>query len=430
MSSTFPELVFTDTEDFDATRLNKAMEVIDQRLRVLEPFSPQWEVAVNELRLFGLARINETIAPAYERVQRLAQFGFLVADSATSLTLSGGHDFTFVIGAGPKRDLFTPTPFLAITREANATDYAVGRFKSYDARTGNLVVTILTVTGNAGPFSDWWIGPLAGNTLAAMQLLTETQSARNGAVSAMDASSANAAQTSLDRISTTNDAAAAHADRLAADAAAASAATFDQSNFVRKDSAAGSFDPANYIRKDAAGTYAQTITFSASPVIPTVTATDSSTKGASTAFVAKAVADLVTAGDNRWLAKFPAGTAMLFVQSAAPVGWTKSTAHNDKALRIVSGAASSGGALPFSTAFARTTTDYFTLSTNEMPWHGHNLQMYFRSYNVTYNGGAPETGEGTMGPSAPVDGAGASWGHTHGMDMRVQYVDSIIATKD
>src|ERR1700686_2815649 len=43
MSSNFPELVFSDTEDFDAERLNKAMEVLDQRLRVLEPFSPNWQ---------------------------------------------------------------------------------------------------------------------------------------------------------------------------------------------------------------------------------------------------------------------------------------------------------------------------------------------------------------------------------------------------
>src|SRR6266404_6399350 len=130
MSSNFPELIFNDTEDFDAERLNKAMEVLDQRLRVLEPFSPNWQAAIDELRLFGLTRINETVAPAFDRVQRLAKFGFLVADSKTSLTLAAGQDFTFVISAGDKRDLFTPSPFLAITREANTTDYAVARSKT------------------------------------------------------------------------------------------------------------------------------------------------------------------------------------------------------------------------------------------------------------------------------------------------------------
>jgi len=47
----------------------------------------------------------------------------------------------------------------------------------------------------------------------------------------------------------------------------------------------------------------------------------------------------------------PVGTKMLFVQTAAPAGWTKDVVHNDKALRIVSGAAGSGGTVAFTTAF-------------------------------------------------------------------------------
>ena len=52
------------------------------------------------------------------------------------------------------------------------------------------------------------------------------------------------------------------------------------------------------------------------------------------------------------IATFPATTLMLFQQTAAPVGWTKETTHNDKGLRVVSGAASSGGTDAFSTAFS------------------------------------------------------------------------------
>ena len=40
-------------------------------------------------------------------------------------------------------------------------------------------------------------------------------------------------------------------------------------------------------------------------------------------------------------AGFPSGTVMLFYQAAAPLGWTKQTTQNDKALRVVSG--STGG---------------------------------------------------------------------------------------
>lgn len=38
-----------------------------------------------------------------------------------------------------------------------------------------------------------------------------------------------------------------------------------------------------------------------------------------------------------------ATTAMVFYQAAAPTGWTKSVAHNDKALRVVSGAGGGAG---------------------------------------------------------------------------------------
>jgi hypothetical protein len=54
--------------------------------------------------------------------------------------------------------------------------------------------------------------------------------------------------------------------------------------------------------------------------------------------------------------EFAAGTALLFYQAAAPTGWTQSTAHNNKALRIVSGTGGgSGGSVAFTTAFASQT---------------------------------------------------------------------------
>jgi hypothetical protein len=48
---------------------------------------------------------------------------------------------------------------------------------------------------------------------------------------------------------------------------------------------------------------------------------------------------------------FPPGTVQLFRQTSAPTGWTKDTTHNDKALRVVSGSAGTGGSVAFSTAF-------------------------------------------------------------------------------
>ncbi len=52
-------------------------------------------------------------------------------------------------------------------------------------------------------------------------------------------------------------------------------------------------------------------------------------------------------------AGFPSGTRMIFQQTSAPTGWTKDTSDtNQRALRVVSGSASSGGSVDFTTAFA------------------------------------------------------------------------------
>lgn len=51
----------------------------------------------------------------------------------------------------------------------------------------------------------------------------------------------------------------------------------------------------------------------------------------------------------------PTGTKMVFVQTAAPTGWTKDVTHNNKALRIVNGTAGTGGTTAFTTVFASRT---------------------------------------------------------------------------
>ena len=68
---------------------------------------------------------------------------------------------------------------------------------------------------------------------------------------------------------------------------------------------------------------------------------------------------------------------MLFVQTAAPTGWTKSTTHNDKALRIVSGTAGTGGTVAFATAFASKsvagTVGTTALALSQIPSHQHTV---------------------------------------------------------
>lgn len=123
---------------------------------------------------------------------------------------------------------------------------------------------------------------------------------------------------------------------------------------------------------------------------------------------------------------FPSGTAMLFAQTAAPTGWTKSTTHNDKALRVVSGTASSGGTYTFSSTFANGNTGAFTLSTSEMPSHSHNL--YGNSTNA--GGGYPYFGGTAASVGVATNAQGGGGSHSHGLSLAVQYVDVIIATKN
>lgn len=147
-------------------------------------------------------------------------------------------------------------------------------------------------------------------------------------------------------------------------------------------------------------------------------------------------------------AEFPSGTAVVFAQTAAPTGWTKSTTHNDKALRVVSGTASSGGATAFSSVFgAGKTTGSYTLTTSDIPAHAHATGTLDTTLTVvsgtigggantgivkdTANAGAP-TSDATLSSisgSTATDG-GSGGGHTHTESLDLQYVDVIIATKD
>ncbi|RAI34515.1 hypothetical protein [Rhodoplanes serenus] len=145
---------------------------------------------------------------------------------------------------------------------------------------------------------------------------------------------------------------------------------------------------------------------------------------------------------------FESGTKMLFQQTTPPVGWTKLTTHNDKALRIVSGSVGSGGTSPFSTVFGRTATDGRTLTASQLASHQHGVSDPGHDHSeqgsndqnvgitagsstfISFNKGvtAPRTGASGTGISIQNAGGGAS--HDHPIEMRVQYVDCIIAEID
>jgi hypothetical protein len=144
---------------------------------------------------------------------------------------------------------------------------------------------------------------------------------------------------------------------------------------------------------------------------------------------------------------FPAGTAMLFVQSTAPTGWTKSTSHNDKALRVVSGGASDGGSTPFTTVFRSRTISQANLPAVNLSTSSisatttlSSLSLYSRgaangAANVMTNAaqnafGADSTAIAASSFNTSISGSVPLGGSGTAMDFAVQYVDVIIAVKD
>lgn len=135
-------------------------------------------------------------------------------------------------------------------------------------------------------------------------------------------------------------------------------------------------------------------------------------------------------------ASLPAGTKMLFVQTSAPTGWTKVTTDNNKALRVVSGTAGTGGSVPFTTAFTSQsisgTVGNTTLTIDQIPSHDHS---YTAASGVTLvNGGT--TFQALINSSGLTSGAtGGGQPHTHSLtaaalNLAVQYVDVIVAVKN
>ena len=150
--------------------------------------------------------------------------------------------------------------------------------------------------------------------------------------------------------------------------------------------------------------------------------------------------------------EFPSGTRMIFQQTSAPTGWTKDTsAVNQRALRVVSGSAGSGGNVDFTTAFSssRSTSGGSvgnrTLTKNQLAAM---LGRFGIDAFITTNGDfSNPTGNASNfinntssgGPAGSTNVAtfdvGNSATHNHGftnptVNLAVRYLDVIIAVKD
>ena len=135
---------------------------------------------------------------------------------------------------------------------------------------------------------------------------------------------------------------------------------------------------------------------------------------------------------------------MLFVQAAAPTGWTKQTTVNDAAIRVVSGTTggTTGGSVAFSTAFVASkaitlsgNVGATTLSTAQVASHTHGINTKYQ--NSGGSSGIPtDTSNNYVSAGAKTAATGGSSSHTHSLsgtatvNLSVKYVDVILCKKD
>jgi len=155
-------------------------------------------------------------------------------------------------------------------------------------------------------------------------------------------------------------------------------------------------------------------------------------------------------------AAFDAGTRMLFAQTTAPTGWTKDTTnYNNFALRVTTGAASTGGSVAFTTAFASQTpagsvsidtaglsAGATTLTTAQIPSHSHSFQI--NEFDGGNNQSPSRQGSNNFTPlTYSTNNTGSGNSHNHSIsgsatatftgtaiNLAVQYLDVITATKN
>lgn len=159
------------------------------------------------------------------------------------------------------------------------------------------------------------------------------------------------------------------------------------------------------------------------------------------------------------------GAVMVFQQTSAPTGWTKSTTDNDAILTATTGSLTTGGSLGFTSAFNATRTasgalslGSFTVGTSSVtagmiPSHTHTVLSYDITANplrgptgpasnptmsvpttspITGSGSFPVAYTGPTSHNHPSPSAGLNTNSTtyFSRSFDLKYVDVIIATKN
>ena len=127
-------------------------------------------------------------------------------------------------------------------------------------------------------------------------------------------------------------------------------------------------------------------------------------------------------------AAFPSGTAMVFAQAAAPVGWVGSVATWDHILRVVDadgfGGTTGGNMNPVT---GLTITDPHVLTVSEMPAHAHTVDGFNVGTNVLSTQSLDHANVIPSTETTTTVGGGA--GHSHNINWAPRHLNIIVALK-
>jgi hypothetical protein len=175
----FEDLRVRDAQELDRDFFNRRFRLIAETFGQIGQEVASVTGDTDRLVALGLTRVNEVLGPLLSKVQAVSENGFLVATSETALTITTGLQSTLAITDAAQRDLFSPTPYVLLTRQAEGTpdDYAVLRVEDFNRTNGGLAFEVILVNGGIGDAAhdDWVISATAGISVAVLEAATAVQ---------------------------------------------------------------------------------------------------------------------------------------------------------------------------------------------------------------------------------------------------------------
>ena len=117
----FEDLRVRDSQSLDRDFFNRRFRLIAEALGQLGTEVTSVTTDTDRLVTLGLTRVNEVLGPLLARLQAAAENGFLVAASDDAARRHQRSAVDTGDCQRAERDLFTPTPYVLLTRRAEGT---------------------------------------------------------------------------------------------------------------------------------------------------------------------------------------------------------------------------------------------------------------------------------------------------------------------